>query len=332
LPAKTVNRPYSATLAATPGTTAYVWTSTALPAGLTMTTAGVISGTATTAGSTAVTFTLTDAAGAVATKSLTIVINPVPTITTASPLPDGEKSVVYSKTLAATGGTTAYAWTSTGLPTGLTLSSTTGIMSGTPTVSGSFTVAVTLTDASGSVATASLTLVVNPQPSITSVVLANAASGGTAGRVGPGDMITIVYSTQMRVSSFCSLWTTGDAANQTITADNNVAVTLTDATTDTITVTSTTCTFNFGSINLGSGGYLTGTAAKFSGIGTAASTIAWTASTKTLVITLGAQSAGTTPSTVATSTPIYTPSASIRDTPGAALSPTTFTLPAFQQF
>jgi hypothetical protein len=331
LPAKTVNRPYSATIAGTPGTTTYVFTSTALPAGLTMTTAGVISGTSTTVGSTAVTFTLTDAAGATATKSLTIVINPVPNITTASPLPAGEKTVVYSKALAATGGTTAYGWTSTGLPTGLTLSSTTGVISGTPSVVGTFTVAVTLTDASGSVDTASLTLDIDPQPSVTNVVLANAATGGTAGRVGSDDTITVVFSAQMKVSTLCSAWTSGDTNNQLITANGAVTVTLTDSTNDTITVTSTACTFNFGSINLGSG-YLTGTAAKFSGSFSSASTIAWTANTHTLVITLGAQSSGSTPSTVASSTPIYTPSTSIRDTPGAAVSPTTFTLPTIRQF
>jgi len=71
------------------------------------------------------------------------------------------------------------------MPTGVTLASATGILSGTPTVSGTFTVAVTLTDASAATATASLTLVINAQPAISSVVLANAATGGTVGRVGP---------------------------------------------------------------------------------------------------------------------------------------------------
>jgi hypothetical protein len=108
-------------------------------------------------------------------------------------------------------------------------------------------------------------------------------------------------------------------------------VTLTDATSDTITVTSATCTFNFGSIALGTG-YITGTAARFSGTGTSKSTIAWNATTHTLVITLGAEASGAAPTTVATTGPIYTPSASIRDTPGAAISPTTFTLATAQQF
>jgi len=108
-------------------------------------------------------------------------------------------------------------------------------------------------------------------------------------------------------------------------------VILTDATSDTITVTSATCTFNFGSIALGAG-YITGTAARFSGTSANKSTVAWNATTHTLVITLGAQASGAAPTTVASSGPVYTPSASIRDTPGAAISPTTFTLATIQQF
>ena len=47
LPSWTVNRPYSTTLDGAAGTAPYTWISTALPTGLTMTTAGLLSGTPT---------------------------------------------------------------------------------------------------------------------------------------------------------------------------------------------------------------------------------------------------------------------------------------------
>jgi Putative Ig domain len=54
---------------------------------------------------------------------------------TTSSLPAGKVGVAYAATLAATGGTAPYAWSvaSGALPTGLSLSTTTGVISGTPT-------------------------------------------------------------------------------------------------------------------------------------------------------------------------------------------------------
>jgi len=60
------------------------------------------------------------------------------TITTPSPLPNGVVTIPYSTTLQATGGRTLYSWSvaSGALPTGLTLSSVAGSISGTPTNAG----------------------------------------------------------------------------------------------------------------------------------------------------------------------------------------------------
>jgi alpha-tubulin suppressor-like RCC1 family protein len=71
-----VNTSYSQTLAASGGKTAYVWniSSGTLPAGLTLSSAGDISGTPTTAGTVTFTVKVTDANGKTATKSLSIAV------------------------------------------------------------------------------------------------------------------------------------------------------------------------------------------------------------------------------------------------------------------
>ena len=92
------------------------------------------------------------------------------TVTTASPLPGGTVGVTYAQVLAATGGTPPYTWTATGVPAGLTLSSS-GTFSGTPTASGTETIAVTVTDSSvltaPNTASASLALTIAPLPAFT---------------------------------------------------------------------------------------------------------------------------------------------------------------------
>ena len=85
-----------------------------------------------------------------------------PSIITTS-LPKGTKGVAYSYTLAARGGVKPYAWGKTGsLPFGVRLDSSTGVISGTPTTSGSYTVTFKVTDSSTprETATKVLTLVI----------------------------------------------------------------------------------------------------------------------------------------------------------------------------
>jgi len=70
-----------------------------------------------------------------------------PSITTTS-LPSGVKNAAYSAQVSATGGTTPYRWSLSGqIPAGLSINPTTGRISGTPTVGGSFYITVTVTDA-----------------------------------------------------------------------------------------------------------------------------------------------------------------------------------------
>ena len=162
LPNGIVGTAYSSALTASGGTTPYSWTVTsgALPAGLSLSKGGTISGTPTSAGQSNFTVLVTDSSSPVevATKPLSISISasaPTLTITTAS-VPNGIVGTAYSFTLAATGGTTPYLWTVTSgaLPAGLSLSKS-GTISGTPTSAGPSNFTVQVTDSSSPVQRAS---------------------------------------------------------------------------------------------------------------------------------------------------------------------------------
>ncbi len=330
MPAWTVGRTYPSTaFTAAGGDTFYAWSATGLPAGLAMNTVtGVVSGIPTAPATASVIVTLNDALGDDPdTASFTVTISAAPAISTAT-LPSGEKTLVYSSTLESTGGTSPLTWSATGLPAGLAIGSASGTISGTPTATGSSTVVVTLTDAAGATATKSLTLGVGVPPAISSVTLANGT--GSSGTIDAGDTVTVVFSAQMDVTTFCSTWS-GDTTDQVLNALSDVTVTVTNGPADTLTVTSATCTFNFGSINLASAGYVS-SSSTFRGSKTSTrSTISWTASTYKLVIKLGSKASGTVAS-VSTSTPIYTASPTIADSAGALLSNSPFTLPAGKKF
>lgn len=141
------NVAYSKTVSASGGTAAYTWSATGLPPGLSMSTTGVISGTPTTAGTSPVVVTVFDSTKASASIDYSLTINAALAVAATPTLPNGQVGVAYATTtLTPVGGTAPYSWTQTGLPAGLTISAA-GAVSGTPTVSGSFAVTVTVTDA-----------------------------------------------------------------------------------------------------------------------------------------------------------------------------------------
>ena len=155
-------QPYSQTLAATDGASPYSWsiTSGALPIGLTLNTStGEISGAPTAAGTTNFTVQVTDSITVTDSQSLSItIVDPLIIGTTA--LPGGITSSAYSQTLSANGGTAPYSWSliSGSLPTGLTLNTSTGEISGVPTAAGSINFTVQVEDSLNVTATQALTI------------------------------------------------------------------------------------------------------------------------------------------------------------------------------
>ena len=139
LPDGIVGQYYRQTLQLTVGTAPVTWgiASGALPGGLSLSEAGVISGVPKTDGTFTFTIRATNAVGTTEPQYLSIVINTSPTITTTT-LPDGFIDTAYNQTLQATG-TASIIWTLTSgsLPHGLTLS-TEGVISGTPTEADTF--------------------------------------------------------------------------------------------------------------------------------------------------------------------------------------------------
>jgi hypothetical protein len=153
LPSGSIHQPYASALSPTGGTSPYTWDLKAgspLPSGLTLSNNGVISGTPTAISTATHTFTLTDATSLTVEKALQLFIRAIPLSITTTALPQGTANQRYSETLEATGGTGAYTWRLAGgspnLPTGLTLNSSTGEISGTPTGPSNTNYTFTVTD------------------------------------------------------------------------------------------------------------------------------------------------------------------------------------------
>ena len=155
-PDGTVGVAYSYTITVDPGfTTAaldqpIIVSASGLPQGLSLSTSGshVISGTPTTAGTFNVIITATGIEPSEVQATVTIVIAPaIPVITVEVPSPVTALNVPYTYTIKASNSPSSY--DTTGLPPGLVLNVNTGIISGIPTVIGSYVVSLSATNAGG---------------------------------------------------------------------------------------------------------------------------------------------------------------------------------------
>ncbi len=130
-----------------------------------------------------------------------------PSITTTALGGDATVGVPYSFVLEATGGQAPYAWTALGaLPAGLTLSSS-GVISGTPSVAGAVSFAVRVTDGAGNSANANYSLTVAAgAPAPTPALAIGGCSGAT----------TCTLPTAAAGTAYAyTLWTTGGSGATT---------------------------------------------------------------------------------------------------------------------
>ena len=180
LPNGALGQPYNQTISATGGTAPYILalTSGQLPNGLIFSPAtGIISGVPTLAGTFTFTVTATDINNCPGSRQYTIVIPAVCPLITVNPLtlPNGVLGQPYNQTISATGGIAPYilALTSGQLPNGLIFSPATGIISGAPTLAGTFTFTVTATDINNCPGSRQYTIVI---PAVCPLITVNPAS------------------------------------------------------------------------------------------------------------------------------------------------------------
>ncbi len=156
LPDATANDAYDTTVTASGGVAPYGFSvsSGTLPAGIALDpTTGRLSGTPTTAGTYSFTITATDANLCTGSRRYELVVGcSTITVTPSNPsLRAGRVGVAYERTFRARGGAGPYSFAlgAGAAPDGLTLDAATGVLSGTPTASGTFSFEVVATDASG---------------------------------------------------------------------------------------------------------------------------------------------------------------------------------------
>ncbi len=158
-----LNQPYSANVAADGGTTPYVFflLSGQLPPGINLAFNGLLSGTPTSAGNYAFTIRALDSASNAAEANFALSINSSGINLSSNTLTAAQLNQAYSNLITATGGTGPYTFLAIGggLPLGITLNSG-GLLSGTPTASGTYNFALRVQDSTTAFSVFNLSLLV----------------------------------------------------------------------------------------------------------------------------------------------------------------------------
>lgn len=149
-----INKPFYSAFTSVGGTYPVSWSiiSGNLAPGLTLTSNGVVQGTATQLGAYNFVVQATDSGTPpyVISKAVALNVTPTPLNVYGGPLSPAPVNVVYHSQIPASGGTPPYSWaiSSGSLPPGLALDSTTGFIDGTPSQNGTYNFSARGTDSS----------------------------------------------------------------------------------------------------------------------------------------------------------------------------------------
>lgn len=209
-----------------------------LPPGITLSTSGVISGKTSTGWSKKITFRITHPANPTRFSDKEFLVEFVcHTRVGTTSLPVVTPGVAYSKTLQVLGGKAPYVWSISSLPTGLSLNSSTGVISGTctETVDRDLTVQISVTDPNGCVGSAERTFQVRTAawtigPTPMTAIRGNNFSQALQVSGGNGNY---TYSVQGLPTGFSYSSTTGTITSSNVTAavgDYPLNVTVSDST------------------------------------------------------------------------------------------------------
>lgn len=189
-----------------------------LPNGLTLNaTSGRISGIPTAVGNATVTLSASNNAGT-ASKILTLTILPPAPVITSSNTSNGTLGTAYSRQIIATNDPTQF--TATGLPAGLTINSTTGLIRGIPLEYGAFDAKISAINAGGA-GNQTLTLLIAPiLPRITSLGSATAQVGNSFNYRITASNLPIVYGALNLPSGLTLNATSGDISGVPTTVGN----------------------------------------------------------------------------------------------------------------
>ncbi|RZK18731.1 MAG: hypothetical protein EOO86_09395, partial [Pedobacter sp.] len=162
----------------TPGFTYALASGSSLPAGLSLSNTGLITGTPTATGNPTFSVVATDTKNCSTTATFTLAVTPTLALASAA-LPDGVTGTLYpTQTIpAATGGTGPLTYSAVGLPPGLSFNTTAREITGTPTQLGNYTIEVTVTDANGYTVKGNYTLKVTDPLVLPPATLANGTNG-----------------------------------------------------------------------------------------------------------------------------------------------------------
>jgi autotransporter-associated beta strand protein len=164
---------FSYQITASNSPTSYV--ASGLPTGLSVNTGtGLISGTPSVTGTFGASISATNAGGT-GSATLTITVQPPAPVISSATTANGKNGTAFSYQITASNTPASYA--ASGLPTGLSVNTGTGLISGTPSVTGTFGATISATNAGGT-GSATLTItVLPPAPVISSATTAGGTSG-----------------------------------------------------------------------------------------------------------------------------------------------------------